>query len=166
MFQRTGDWNPFKLIIMTYYAVFESLLMLWVARYRLRVIPTYLFLITRILTVFGSFFRLRNLSIAWDLLSQTGLDRDFCKLYVALPFEGRCSTIITHVYFVRTWYEWFEELGQRTTLKVHSCSNNFFVFFSNANAKLVLTLRCKKDWQTRYEKFHRDRLGRNRENDS
>ncbi len=38
--------------------------------------------------------------------------------------------------------------------------------FSHENWKSVLTLRCKKDWQTRCQKFHRDLLGRSRENRS
>ncbi len=36
--------------------------------------------------------------------------------------------------------------------------------FSHANEKSVLIFRSKKDWPTRCEKFHRDRLGRSREN--
>ncbi len=53
------------------------------------------------------------------------LDRDFCKHFEDLSFKGRFRTFLANFYFVSTKYEWFKKLGQRTTLKVHSFSNNF-----------------------------------------
>ncbi len=41
-------------------------------------------------TIFGS----RNLSIAYDLLYQTDLDRDFCELSIELSFEGRLDGFV------------------------------------------------------------------------
>ncbi len=45
------------------------------------------------------------------------LDRDICKLYVGLFFEGRFGTFLAK-FFVSTLYEWFKKLGLRTALKL------------------------------------------------
>ncbi len=61
------------------------------------------------------FFRLQDLSIAWDHLYQTDLDRDFYKLWVELSFEGRFGKFSAHFCVTCTWYGWFKKLGQHST---------------------------------------------------
>ncbi len=48
---------------------------------------------------FGPFFPLQNSSIAWHLLNQTDLDRNFCECSVDLSCEGRFSTFLAHFSF-------------------------------------------------------------------
>ncbi len=74
---------------------------------------------------FWTLFGPRNLSIAWNSLYQTDLDRDSCNLWLELSFEKRFDKLLAHFCFSCTWYEWFKKLGQHSTLQVNLFFNNF-----------------------------------------
>ncbi len=76
-----------------------------------------------------------------------------------MSFEGRFSR---YFHFVGTWYERFNRLGQRTSLKVHSFSNYFFIMFRHAKWEIRIKISVQKEWSTKCWKFRRARLSRRR----
>ncbi len=121
----------------------------WHRRYRLQVRHIFILLKPHILAVFGP----RSLNIAWDLLNQTDLDRDFLKRYVDLSFEERYRPFLAHFNFVSTWYEWFKKLGQRTALKTHSISNSFFVMLGTQLGNRIWYYYAKKTGKQDAKRF-------------